>query len=247
MIKSKTPSLFVANWKMNGDLKALEKWADDFSHPANCVVVLCPPFPYISEARRILPEQISIGAQCVSYHMKDGAHTGEVSARMLREMGCDYVIVGHSERRVAGDTDEYCSAQLSAAVSYGLVPILCIGEDKKEYNEGKANEVINRQLKSLDAISSSSPTEYIVAYEPVWAIGTSKTPSADELSRIREKIQIQISQTNGNMDKISILYGGSITMNNACLITDAGMDGGLVGAASLDGGKFARICRCGDV
>ena len=241
------PSLFVANWKMNGNLEMLAEWAEGFSPPPNCKTVLCPPLPYLIAARRLLSSQISVGAQCVSHHPKDGAHTGEVAARMLREVGCDYVIVGHSERRAAGETDECCAAQLSAAAAAGLSPILCVGENEKEYDEGKASEVIARQLRALEAFSTSFPPACAVAYEPVWAIGTGKTPSVDELTRAGDEIRLQISQIDGVKGKISVLYGGSITPDNASLLANAGMDGGLVGGASLDAAKFLHICRVGGV
>ena len=238
-------SLFVANWKMNGNLEMLAEWSEGFTPPSNCKTVLCPPMSYLPAARRLLPREVALGAQSVSRHSEDGAHTGEVSARMLREIGCEYVIIGHSERRTGGETDESCGEQLSASISSGLSPILCIGENEEEYKAGRAGEVITRQLGVLEDCRSMS--ECAVAYEPVWAIGTGRTPSGDELRRAGDKIRAEISQKLGVKGKIRVLYGGSITPDNVSLLEEAGMDGGLVGGASLDAAKFLQICRMGGI
>ena len=234
--------MFVANWKMHGGTAFLEGWAAQFSPPSGCVVVVCPPFPYLAAARRLLPPQIAVGAQSVFGEAEDGAHTGEVSARMLADVGCEYAIVGHSERRAAGETDSDCARQLAAASAAGVAPILCVGEDAGEAE--RAEETILRRLQTLESLSAGA--RFAVAYEPSWAIGSGKTPSAENLSDSRAAIRRQlIAQKGADGGKIPVLYGGSIKAKNAALLGRAGMDGGLVGGASLDAAEFAEICRGG--
>ena len=231
--------LFLANWKMHGDLEKIGVWAAQFSPPPH-EIVLCPPFPYLSAARAALPKSVGVGAQCVFGGQKDGAHTGAVSARMLAEIGCGYVIVGHSERRAAGETDAECGAQIAAAAAAGLLPVLCVGET--ESGRAQAEETAARQLQALKSLPENAPCA--VAYEPVWAIGSGKTPLPDELFSLREAIRRRlISQMGAFGGKIRILYGGSINKDNAGLLRRAGMDGGLVGGASLDAAIFEQICR----
>lgn len=237
--------LFIANWKMHGGTAFLAEWAEKFSPPSGCRIVVCPPFPYLSAARRILPSEIAVGAQTVFREARDGAHTGEVSARMLADVGCEYAIVGHSERRAAGETDSDCAAQLSAAAAAGIVPVLCAGESESDSEKDAAAAVL-RQLRALESLSAGS--SFAVAYEPVWAIGSGKTPSAESLSRAAETIRRQIIVQKGAFGgTIPVLYGGSIKAKNAALLGRAGMDGGLVGGASLDAAEFAQICRAGGV
>lgn len=232
--------LFLANWKMYGDSKKIAEWAAQFSPPPHCETILCPPFPYLSAARAALPKSVGVGAQCVFGGQKDGAHTGAVSARMLADIGCGYVLVGHSERRAAGETDADCAAQIAAAAAAGLTPVLCVGETAAE--ESRAEEVAARQLRALELLPDGAPCA--VAYEPVWAIGSGKTPPPDALLRMRENIRRRlISHLGAFGGKIRILYGGSIKKDNADLPAAAGMDGGLVGGASLDAAAFSQICR----
>lgn len=234
-----TEQLFLANWKMHGGLQQIADWARQFIPPPQGEVVLCPPFPYLAAARAALPKRVGVGAQCVFGGQKDGAHTGEVSARMLAEIGCGYVLVGHSERRAAGETDAACAAQIAAAAAAGLTPVLCVGETETE--RPRAEETTARQLRALDSLPENAPCA--VAYEPVWAIGSGKTPEADELFSMREAIRRRlISHMGAFGGKIRILYGGSINQNNAGLLRRAEMDGGLVGGASLEAAVFSQIC-----
>ncbi|MGI9298349.1 MAG: triose-phosphate isomerase family protein [Gammaproteobacteria bacterium] len=237
--------LFIANWKMHGGTAFLAEWASRFSPPGGRRIVVCPPFPYLAAARRILPSEVAVGAQAVFRGARDGAHTGEVSARMLADVGCEYAIVGHSERRAAGETDSDCAAQLAAAAAAGIIPVLCAGESGEDAEKPeRAEAAVLRQLRALESLSAGSP--FAVAYEPSWAIGSGKTPPAEAISRaggaIRRQIIVQKGAFGGTMP---VLYGGSIKAENAALLGRAGMDGGLVGGASLDAAEFAQICRAG--
>ncbi len=225
---------------MHGDLNAVAEWAARFSPPPACDVVFCPPFPYLAAARAALPKSVAVGAQTLFGGAREGAHTGEVSARMLADIGCRYALVGHSERRAAGESSADCAAQIAAAAAAGLSPILCVGET--EAQRERADETVARQLRALKTLPPGAPCA--VAYEPVWAIGSGKTPSAEDLARRRAAIrQWLISQKGAVGGKIRILYGGSIKAENADLLDRAGMDGGLAGGASLDAAVFLRICR----
>lgn len=223
----------------------LAGWAERFVAPAAGQTVVCPPLPYLLAARATLPQTVAVGAQNAAVAAADGAHTGEVSARMLAEVGCGYVIVGHSERRAQGETDAHCAAKLSAVAAAGLVPVLCVGESAEQRVSGQAEAVIERQLASLTAADNDDLWQLAaVAYEPVWAIGSGKTPSPDDLTAAQKHIRRQlISQTAAFGDKIAVLYGGSVKAENAHMLGDAGMDGGLIGGASLDAAVFADICR----
>ena len=210
----KMQKMFVANWKMHGDGARLSSWAAQFCPPPDCRIVLCPPVPYLAAARRLLPPSVAIGAQSVSAHLSAGAHTGEISARMLADVGCEYVLIGHSERRAAGETDADCAAQLVAAVAAGLLPLLCVGESADDYAAGRAESVIARQVEVLAAVAQDLPL-CVLAYEPVWAIGSGKTPSSAELARIGEYSRRLILEITTFKGKISVLYGGSIKKDNA--------------------------------
>ena len=236
--------LFVANWKMHGDTAMLADWAERFVPPVSGQTVVCPPFPYIAAARAILPKQVAVGAQNVAA-AATGAHTGEVSAYMLAESGCQYVIVGHSERRAQGETDAQCAAKLAAAVAAGLAPILCVGESAAERNAGQTAAVVERQLMALTAAANDDVWRLAaVAYEPVWAIGSGQTPSSTSLAAVQKNIRRQlIAQTSAFGGTMAVLYGGSVKSENARMLGDAGMDGGLIGGASLDAAMFAGICR----
>ena len=236
-------TLFAANWKMHGSTPFLEKWATEFAPPPGVRVVVCPPLSHLAAARRLLPSAVAIGAQTISVHAKDGAHTGEVSARMIKDIGGEYAIVGHSERRAAGETDADCAAQLAAAADAGLTPIFCIGEEDAQ-DSAAAEKAFLGQLRALDSLPDGKP--FAVAYEPVWAIGTGKTPSAEGLQKSANAIRRQIIAQKGEFGgTMPLLYGGSIKADNAALPRFAGMDGGLVGGASLNAAEFAQICRAG--
>lgn len=227
---------------MHGDAAFVAEWAARFSPPDGCKVVVCPPFPYLAAARRALPSAVAVGAQTVSRAAQDGAHTGEVAARMLADVGCEYALVGHSERRANGENDSDCAAQIAAAAAAGLVPVLCAGETAAEQNEGRGEEAVFRQMRALESLPDGARA--VLAYEPVWAIGSGKTPSPEALSHTGAAIRRRlISQKGAFGGTIAVLYGGSINLDNSRLPALAGMDGGLVGGASLDAAGFAKICR----
>ena len=232
--------LMIANWKMHGDAAMLSQWARQFIAPPNCQVVVCPPYPYLAAARQLLPPSVAIGAQTLFSQAQAGAYTGEVSARMLADVGCQYVLVGHSERRARGENNDDCAAQIIAASEAGLIPVLCIGEDNAHYAARQTAAVLQEQLAVLAPLKIQ---RLAIAYEPIWAIGSGKTPSAEELSQAARHIRNQlISQKVAIGSKIPILYGGSIKTDNASLLRQADMDGGLVGGASLNAADFAKIC-----
>jgi triosephosphate isomerase len=231
MMKPKQTWL-VANWKMNGDVQRVQGFAYAInatvqSTPASLQVVFCPPFPYLSLAKQALPQntRVQLGAQNCHREMK-GAHTGEVSAAMLADIGCRYVIVGHSERRACGVTDVDVQSKAEAAMAVGLVPIICIGESLAAYNAGKTSEMLAEQLGFLARLSLRT---YLVAYEPIWAIGTGKVPQVTEI----QAVHTQIKSTLGS--ETSVLYGGSVNPSNGEeILALPEVAGALIGGASLE-------------
>ncbi len=216
--------------------------------PANEVAV-CPPFVYLLDAARAVEgTPIRLGAQNLAVE-ESGAYTGEVAGSMLRDVGCYYVIVGHSERRsLYGETDELVAEKYRAAQRDGLVPILCVGESLEERESGVTSEVVERQLRAvLIAAGIDSFAAAVVAYEPVWAIGTGRTASPEQAQEVHALIRgILASESATIANSIRILYGGSVKASNAGdLFSMPDVDGGLVGGASLEAEGFAEICRAG--
>lgn len=214
---------------------------------AECAV--CVPFPYLAQVQSLLNgTAIAWGAQNVSQHAK-GAFTGEVSATMLQDFGCRYVIVGHSERRALfGDDDVTVAAKFQAALAAGLTPILCVGETLDERHSGLTEQIVARQLDCvLDAAGVAAFANSVVAYEPVWAIGTGKTATPQEAQAVHEFIRKRVAaRDNGVAQKLLILYGGSVKAANAAqLLSLPDIDGGLIGGASLIAEEFVAICRAG--
>jgi len=208
---------------------------------------VCPPHPYLYQAQQVLQNShIAWGGQNMSRHEK-GAYTGSVSPLMLKEFGCTYVIIGHSERRQRGhDNDESCGERFEAALKAGLTPILCIGETLDEYEQGETDLVVVRQLNPVIAhVGIQALSKGVIAYEPVWAIGTGKaaTPQHAQaiLSFIRGHIELLDAQV---AEEISLLYGGSMNPGNAAqLLSMPDVDGGLIGGAALVSEDFIRICQ----
>ena len=241
--------LVIANWKMNGGKVhlsgLLDKFATGILNPE--AVVVCPPFIYMPLAEeRLSDSTILLGAQDVSPHA-EGAHTGDVAISMLQEFGCTYVIVGHSERRnYQAETDQLVADKFAAVIAGGLTPVLCVGETLEEHERGQTNAVVLRQL---DAIIEKAGVEAfgqaVVAYEPVWAIGTGKTATPSQAQQVHALIRSRIAQLNGTVAVgLKILYGGSVKAANAqALFTMPDIDGGLVGGASLDAEEFTTICN----
>jgi triosephosphate isomerase len=237
--------LTVGNWKMNGGLTAnsalLVALLAGWKAPDRRSVGVCAPFPYLGQARDVLQgSAIAWGAQDVSAHVS-GAYTGEVSAAMLAEFGCRHVLVGHSERRqLHGETDEEVAAKAAAALDGGLTPIVCIGETLSEREAGQTHQVVGRQLDAVTAVLGERKALIVLAYEPVWAIGTGRTASPGEAQAVHAFLRQKLAA--GGAEGVMILYGGSVKAANAAdLFAMPDIDGGLVGGASLDANEFLAI------
>jgi triosephosphate isomerase len=244
---------FVAgNWKMNTDSRSsveLAKGVVDGSTELvgrDVDVAVCPPFVYLQAvARAVSSSSVAVGAQDVYYQAK-GAFTGEISASMLKDTGCTYVLCGHSERRhVIGETDELINKKVTAAIGGGLLPILCVGELQSEREAGQTEEVVTRHIKKgLAGLSAEKVSAVTVAYEPVWAIGTGLTATPEQAQEVHELIRGFLAEIyDGQLaDDIRILYGGSVKADNAAdLMGRADIDGVLVGGASLKVDDFVAI------
>ncbi len=238
----------VANWKMNfnsSDTKSfLENWVKKDLKNEEVKTIICPSFTELNTTAGLLHNSDSeLGAQNV-YYESNGAYTGEISCRMLKDLGCNWVIIGHSERRaIFGETDEMVCHKLNKLTSENMYPIVCIGETKDERENGKTEEVLSRQLLVAFENQKGKNIEHtVIAYEPVWAIGTGITATIDMISEAHQCIR-NIFNTNGfNGNEISILYGGSVTNENAAELSNiTDVDGFLVGGASLDVEKFYAI------
>ena len=213
-------------------------------------VAVCPPFPYLAAVAGIVSgTPVTLGAQDVSRHAS-GAHTGEVSARMLRDVGCRWVIVGHSERRTRlGETDEEVRAKFEQARADGLAPIACVGETLEERESGEAERVVGRQVDALLADGGvEAMAEAVIAYEPVWAIGAGRHAAPGDAQAMHRAVRGRVaSRSAAAAESVRILYGGSVDEESAAaLFSMPDVDGGLVGGASLDPDRFIAICRAAD-
>jgi triosephosphate isomerase len=240
--------LVAGNWKMNGSLAENAALLAAIKPAlAGIEAVVCVPFPYLAQAQASLAgSSIAWGAQNVSEQSK-GAFTGEVSAAMLLDFGCKYVIVGHSERRsLYGESDALVASKYMVAQAAGLIPILCVGESLDERESGVTEAVVARQLDAvIDAAGVGSLAKAVVAYEPVWAIGTGKTASPEQAQAVHAFIRGKIAALDsGVADKLVIQYGGSVKASNASeLMAQPDIDGGLIGGASLVAQEFVAICQ----
>jgi triosephosphate isomerase len=244
--------LVAGNWKMNGDLQSAADLINGIiagrDSVTNAEVLVCPPYILIPRAAELLQgrDDIELGAQDLDIN-SNGAFTGQISASMLTDAGCKYVIVGHSERRTLyGESDADVAVKFKVAQAGGLVPILCIGETLEEREDGKTETVVARQVKAvIDECGVTSLGNSVIAYEPVWAIGTGKTATPEQAQDVHAFIRSIISEYDGELaQKIRILYGGSMNPGNAeSLIGMADIDGGLIGGASLKADSFLDICR----
>ena len=241
--------LVTGNWKMNGSLAANAALVDavlrDLPAKAECAV--CVPFPYLEQvARLVAGSRLMPGAQTVSEHAS-GAFTGEVSASMLAELGCRIVLVGHSERRaIFGETDAQVAAKFKAAQGAGMVPMLCVGETLAEREAGKTEATVARQLDAVVAAAGVKALEKaVVAYEPVWAIGTGKTATPEQAQEVHAFLRKRVAAADAGIAAgLRILYGGSVKASNAAQIfAQPDVDGGLIGGASLVAGDFLGIVR----
>ncbi|MEQ1592171.1 MAG: triose-phosphate isomerase [Thiobacillaceae bacterium] len=241
-------NLVAGNWKMNGSLaENAALLAGVKSALSGIDAVVCVPFPYLAQAQAMLSgSSIAWGAQNLSEQGK-GAYTGEVSAAMLLDFGCTYVIVGHSERRsLYGESDELVAKKYMAAQAAGLTPILCVGELLDEREAGITEQVVARQLDAVIQVAGvASLAKAVVAYEPVWAIGTGKTASPEQAQAVHAFIRNKIAALDSGVAAgLVIQYGGSVKGSNAAeLMAQPDIDGGLIGGASLVVEEFVAICK----
>ena len=239
----------AGNWKMHGSRAENAALVDgilaQFPQDAAAECVVCPPFVYLQEVGRMLREApMSLGAQNVCAEAQ-GAYTGEISASMLRDVGCTFVIVGHSERRLLfGEHDRLVARKFAAAQSKGLVPILCVGEQLAERESGRTHDVVSRQLEAvLELSGAESLANALVAYEPVWAIGTGRNATPEQAQDVHAFIRARIAARDARIAAATrILYGGSVKAGNAAeLFAMPDIDGGLIGGASLKAEEFVAI------
>lgn len=240
--------LIVGNWKMNGSLVANQQLLEGLtaSHPAvtpSCAVAVCVPFLYLAQVQGLLSgSAVAWGAQDVSAH-EQGAYTGETSAHMLRDFGCRYVLVGHSERRqYHGETDPVVAAKAQRALASGITPIVCVGESLSQRESGQTMAVVKSQLAAVIHTVGHCITEVVVAYEPVWAIGTGRTATPEQAQEVHHMLRNQLTAACGKASTPKILYGGSMNATNAsALLACPDIDGGLIGGASLKVQDFMSI------
>lgn len=245
--------VIAGNWKMNNDLMESEKLIVELKNllqneKPNCDVIICPPFTSLSEASKLVKGSvIKLGAQNM-YFEESGAFTGEVSASMLKSVGCEYVILGHSERRnIFGESDEVINKKIKKALAAELKPIFCVGELLEERENRTTKEVIKKQvIKGLESVSADEMQNIIIAYEPVWAIGTGKTATPAQAQEVHEFIRdlIEIEYSMEVSMNLVILYGGSVKPDNAKqLLSQIDIDGALVGGACLKADSFMGIIK----
>lgn len=247
-------ALVAGNWKMNGSMASIKELMDGIKSGLGSIqqteVAVCPPFiyvPYVAE--QLSGTSIALGAQNVSKEAS-GAFTGEIAASMLLDFGCKYVIVGHSERRnLYGESSALVAEKFAVARATGLTPILCVGELLEERERGETESIIVSQLDAvLSAVGVKGLADGVIAYEPVWAIGTGRTATPDQAQKVHAFIRSRIAAQDAEVaEALRILYGGSVKGSNAKeLFSMADIDGGLIGGASLKADEFLTICRAGD-
>lgn len=238
----------VGNWKMNGSLAAnqalLQAMLAGFDAQASdAELAVCAPAPYLAQLQSLLAASaLAWGAQDVSAH-EQGAFTGEVSAAMLKDFGCRYAIVGHSERRqYHGESDLLVASKAQRALAVGITPIVCVGETLAEREAGDTEAVVKRQLAAVIHAVTHCTSEIVVAYEPVWAIGTGKTATPEMAQAVHAVLRAQLAAATEHPRRVPILYGGSMNAANAAsLLAEPDIDGGLIGGASLKAADFLQI------
>ncbi|MDD2546278.1 MAG: triose-phosphate isomerase [Burkholderiaceae bacterium] len=238
--------LIAGNWKMNGSLAAndalVRALRDGIGQPG-CDVAVAVPAPYLAQLQSLVADSpIALAAQDVSVH-ESGAYTGEVSASMLKDFAVRYTLVGHSERRqYHGETDATIAIKAQRALSVGITPIVCVGETLAERDAGQTEAVVKRQLAAVIHLNGHCISEIVVAYEPVWAIGTGRTASPEQAQQVHAVLRAQLAAATSHADRIPLLYGGSMNAANvAQLLAQPDIDGGLVGGASLKASDFLQI------
>lgn len=239
--------LIVGNWKMNGSLQAnadlVSAVLQGLPSPLNCGVGVAVPAVYLAQVHALIQGTgVALAAQDVSQHEK-GAYTGETSASMLQDVGVRYALVGHSERRQHhGETDAIVAAKAQAALAKGVTPIVCVGETLQEREAGQTEQVVKRQLAAVIHHVGHCTSELVVAYEPVWAIGTGKTATPEQAQAVHAVLRAQLAAATEHAARMPLLYGGSMNAANAAeLLLQADIDGGLVGGASLKAADFLQI------
>lgn len=247
------PTIIAGNWKMNNDIEETRALVSgildgiDSVNPRDTLII-CPPFPSLLTSHEMIKgTRLRLGAQNMS-QLEGGAHTGEVSAKMLAAVGCTHVIIGHSERRqYYCETDSLVNAKTRRALQSGLVPIVCVGETLAQREQGETLQVIATQINSgLEGFTPEQASRIIIAYEPVWAIGTGKTATPEQAQQVHAGIRSLLATLFGKStaDKITIQYGGSVKPDNAAeLLSRADIDGALVGGACLKAESFLSIAR----
>ena len=249
------PVLVAGNWKMHKLTDEARELAHDLKSRLSesdqtTEILLCPPFTALAEVAAVIAgSRIHLGAQNMHWEEK-GADTGEVSAPMLKDIGCTHVIIGHSERRhLFGETDESVNKKIKAALAAGLRPVVCVGETESQRENGETEAVIVRQIRDgLAGLGPEQTAELVIAYEPVWAIGTGKNATPEQAQEVHALIRRLISENFGESVASSrlILYGGSVKPGNAAeLMNQPDINGALVGGASLDADSFEKIVRAG--
>jgi triosephosphate isomerase len=243
--------LVVGNWKMHGSrafnaelIQGLLA-ADLVVTAPGADVAVCPPVVFLGDVAAALQgSAIAFGSQDISVHVQ-GAYTGEISGPMIREFGAKYAIVGHSERRsYHAESDQQVADKAKAALSHGLVPIVCVGETLAEREADQTEAVVGRQLKAVIDALGEQITQVVVAYEPVWAIGTGKTASPEQAQAVHAFLRVQLKSAHAQAASVPLLYGGSVKPDNAVeLFAQADIDGGLIGGAALKAADFAAIAR----
>ncbi|MDV7210966.1 triose-phosphate isomerase [Azotobacter beijerinckii] len=241
----------IGNWKMNGSLDANRRLLQELLPPLAALtgveVAVCPPFPYLAQVGALLEGSgVALGAQNL-HAAEKGAFTGEVGAGMLKELGCRYVLVGHSERRsLFGESDELVAEKFEAALAAGLLPVLCVGETLAQRRDGSTEAVIAAQVRAvLQRVGIAGIATGVVAYEPVWAIGTGETASPEQAQAVHRQIRTLLGEADRELAAAtSLLYGGSVKADNAAaLFAQPDIDGGLIGGASLEAASFLAICQ----
>ena len=250
--KKMRKTIVAGNWKMNASKDSVESLVTDILSGASDVsaeIIVCAPFPYLSQVEVLIEgSNLMLGAQNLNLNAS-GAFTGEVSAEMIKDFGANHVIVGHSERRsLYGETSEIVAEKTKAAIDSGLTPILCLGESLDQRESGKTESVVSEQLnKVIKMVGIEAFNNIIIAYEPVWAIGTGMTATPEQAQAVHKFIRDLLASSSQDIaHKTAILYGGSMNAGNAVeLISCADIDGGLIGGAALKAEDFLQICKAG--
>ena len=242
-------TLIAGNWKMNGSLSSIEELIngikDGLADVTNADMAVCPPAVYISKVNELIGDaNIGLGSQNVC-DQESGAFTGELAPSMLKEFNCSYAIIGHSERRsLYGESDELVASRFAMAVQSGITPLFCIGETLEERESGIMEDVVSRQLDAvIDTQGIDAIGQCVIAYEPVWAIGTGVTASPEQAQAVHAFIRAKLAAMSAEVaEKVQILYGGSMNAGNAKeLLSQTDIDGGLIGGAALKAGDFLAI------